>query len=126
VLEDVEERIREKAGTYFSTLKYGTGPFRPSDEGAIDQSRFQLLWPKTKDKRIHKIRYHIPYGHSLVELDVFQGDKRGLMVAEVGFRTQEEADAFVPPDWFGEEVTHDVGYTNYELASPLYDHQNNF
>ncbi len=116
MLEGIEERIREKAGTYVSTLKYGTGPYRSSDERAIDQSRFQLLWPKTKGKRIHKIRYHIPYERSLVELDVFQGDRHGLMVAEVEFRSQEEANAFVPPDWFGEEVTQNPRYTNYELA----------
>jgi len=35
---------------------------------------------------------------------------------EVEFDSNEEAVAFVPPAWLGEEVTHDKAHGNYSLA----------
>ena len=37
------------------------------------------------------------------------GALTGLSVAEVEFATEDAADAFEPPAWFGREVTDDLG-----------------
>jgi len=37
-------------------------------------------------------------------------------VAEVEFDTEESAHAFVPPDWFAEDVSERPEYSNRNLA----------
>jgi CYTH domain-containing protein len=54
----------------------------------------------------------------VVELDVFSGKNNGLVIAEVEFETQEQAELFQKPDWFGKEVTNDLAYRNSNLSKP--------
>ena len=59
----------------------------------------------------------IPLEHSLtVELDIFEDDLAPLVLAEVEFPDEESANAFVPPDWFGEDVTFSGKYHNSYLS----------
>ncbi len=51
-----------------------------------------------------------------IELDIFAGSLEGITLAEVEFATIEEADAFIPPSWFGEDVTYDKRYHNSEMS----------
>ena len=51
-----------------------------------------------------------------VELDVFQGYYEGLILAEVEFPSLEEAQKFVPPAWFGRDVTLSGEYQNSRLS----------
>ena len=53
-----------------------------------------------------------------VELDIFSGCYKGLILAEVEFPTIEDADSFTPPDWFGEDVTFSGLYQNSRLSNP--------
>ena len=62
------------------------------------------------------LSYRIPLPPYTVELDVFEGEHEGLWMAEVEFPSVEEAEAFTPPAWFGEEVTYDRRYRNSYLA----------
>jgi adenylate cyclase len=41
----------------------------------------------------------------------------GLVVAEIEFPSEEDAKAFQPPHWLGEEVTGDHRYMNETLAT---------
>lgn len=65
---------------------------------------------------IRKSRYCLPCGPCTIELDIFDPPLSPLVVAEVEFPTEEEALAFRPPDWFGEEVTYDRAYSNASLS----------
>ena len=47
---------------------------------------------------------------------MFSGVLAGLMVAEVEFGSEDQADAFEPPEWFGAEVTDDARFKNQKLA----------
>ena len=47
---------------------------------------------------------------------MYTGDLEGLVVAEVEFDSETAAEAFAPPEWFGEDVTEDVRYKNQRLA----------
>ena len=40
-----------------------------------------------------------------------------LVIAEVEFPTEEEANAFIPPNWFLEDVTCNPAYHNSTLSS---------
>lgn len=51
-----------------------------------------------------------------VELDIFEGTYAGLQIAEVEFGSTEEANAFTPPSWFGEDVTFSTKYHNSRLS----------
>lgn len=65
---------------------------------------------------IEKNRFRIPYQSFTIELDVFHGAYEGMTLAEVEFSTEEEADHFVAPDWFDQNVSGDYHYRNVYLA----------
>ncbi len=67
---------------------------------------------------IEKVRYLIPQGHLIWEIDVFSGDNAGLVVAEIELSDADEA--FDIPTWIGEEVTHDTRYYNTRLSREPY------
>ena len=58
----------------------------------------------------------IPYQGYTIELDVFENDLSPLVLAEVEFETEEEANTFTPPEWFGKDVTFDGRYHNSFLS----------
>ncbi len=113
---DIEVRIRKKGDKYFETVKAGSGLVRKESEKEITKEVFFDHWPLTEGKRVEKVRYEIEYGGKLIELDIYSGDLEGLVVAEVEFDSEEESVSFTPPEWFGEEVTHDERYKNKNLA----------
>ena len=63
---------------------------------------------------IEKIRHFVPHTDNLWEIDEFEGDNHGLVVAEI--ELSEIGKAFTKPDWLGAEVTHDLRYYNNNLA----------
>lgn len=90
---------------------------------AITQEMFNELLGSTVGTLIQKTRLTIPYGEHLIELDIYEEELDGLIVAEVEFSgadqetaTQAAAD-FVAPEWFGEEVTEDKRFKNQSLAT---------
>ncbi len=115
--DGTEVRVRRRDGETVLTVKGGTGRSRTEEEIAIDAGRFARLWPLTAGRRIEKTRYLIPIKDLHIELDVYSGALTGLVVAEVEFVSEQAADAFQPPAWFGTEVTDDARYKNQSLAS---------
>ncbi len=115
--DGTEVRIRRRDGAASLTVKAGGGRSRLEEEIVIDAERFARLWPLTEHRRLEKTRYLIPgSGELTIELDVYAGGLGGLMVAEVEFDSEDAADAFQPPEWFGSEVTEDGRFKNQKLA----------
>ncbi len=89
-------------------------------EAALTKEAYMHLRTKTDNNMIEKTRYIIPYSNRgkeyKIELDVFHGCLEGLVFAEVEFPGLEEADDFVGPDWFGEDVSDDRRYRNGFLS----------
>src|SRR5436190_340782 len=100
-----EVRIRRTKNRYVLTLKEGRGTSRVEREVHLPSSVAEVLWPLTKGRRLAKTRYRIPHAGLTIELDVYRGALRGLVVAEVEFRSDSALRRFVPPPWFGKEVT---------------------
>lgn len=50
------------------------------------------------------------------EIDIYEQQMEGLMVVEVEFEDEADAERFEAPEWFGREVTDDPAYTNAMLA----------
>ncbi len=67
---------------------------------------------------IDKTRYKVRSGAHTWELDVFHGENRGLVVAELELSSEDES--FEPPDWAGAEVSEDVRYYNVNLIKHPY------
>ena len=109
-----EVRLRQKADQFFQTVKLGEGVQRTEVEIALSREQFETLWPLTEGMRVEKVRYEIPLGALTIELDVYEGGE--LVVAEVEFETISESQSFVPPEWFGRDVTEDARYRNANLA----------
>jgi adenylate cyclase len=61
-----------------------------------------------------KTRHRVEAGGHVWEVDLFEGEHAGLVLAEVELSSEDEAIA--PPPWVGEEVTRDPRYQNSNLA----------
>ncbi len=89
---------------------------REEHEIELTPAQFETLWPLTAGRRLTKTRYAIPCAGRTIEIDVYEGKNRGLVVAEVEFDSENAARHFVPPDWFAEEVSDRPEYSNRNLA----------
>ena len=110
-------RVRIAPSSATLTVKAGEGLARTEVTAAITAAEAHALWPLTDGRRIHKHRVRLPLPDGLVaEVDRYHGDLDGLHTVEVEFTDEAAAAAFVPPPWFGEELTHENRWTNAALA----------
>ena len=109
-------RIRKEDREYTLTYKGKGMMAREEINMPLTKMSFLHLSEKIDGIPIVKTRYRIPLEPYVIELDVFDEPHVGLWMAEVEFPSIEEANAFVPPAWFGPEVTHDHRYHNVWLA----------
>ena len=115
-----EIRIRQLGGARFTlTVKRGAGLVREEWETEISRTEFDSLamrlCPDTV--MIEKRRYRILLadGHT-AELHVHEGHLAGFSYVEVEFPTEQAANCFEPPAWFGREVTEDARFSYGTLA----------
>ena len=110
-------RVRRDDNDYILTYKSKGLMVREEYNLPLTEEASRHLLVKADGRIITKERYCIPYGdHLTVELDVFDGDLAPLLLAEVEFASEEEANAFTPPAWFGEDVTFSSKYHNSTLS----------
>ena len=110
-------RIRKEDDNYYLTYKSKGLMTREEYNLPLNAEAFAHLKEKIDGILIQKRRYLIPLTDKLtIELDVFEGELAPLRLAEVEFETKEEAEHFVPPDWFGEDVTFSSKYHNSTLS----------
>lgn len=75
----------------------------------------QLLSDLCIHPLIEKIRYRVPWGGHVWEVDVFEGDNAGLIVAEIELPGHDTP--FSKPAWVGQEVSADPRYFNAALIT---------
>lgn len=121
-------RIRRMDDQYILTYKSRQGVpkmtgicINQEEEMPLTRDAYYHLLGKTDGRRIEKTRYTMMYpsgGRNYkIELDIFHGYYEGMVLAEVEFPSKEEADQFIPPDWFSENVSDDYHYSNAFLAA---------
>lgn len=124
-------RVRKEDNEYYLTYK-GSGMLaREESNLALNEESYYHLREKSDGNIISKKRYLIPLkrpgfkegwptppdDYSLtIELDIFDPPLAPLVMAEVEFGSYEAAEAFVPPDWFDEDVTYHKEYHNSYMA----------
>lgn len=110
-------RIRRQDDEYWLTYKSKGLMVREEYNLPLTSEAYEHLKSKTDGLLIAKTRYLMPLGNSLTaEVDVFEEEYEGLFLAEVEFSSEEEANAFCPPDWFGPDVTFSTAYHNSTLS----------
>ncbi len=110
-------RIRRNNDKYELTYKSSGLMSREEYNLPLDQASYEHLSEKIDGTLIIKKRYLLPLPEGLtIELDIFEGNLAPLKLAEVEFPTEEAANAFIPPAWFGEDVTFSGRYHNSYLS----------
>jgi len=106
-------RIRKEDNTYYLTYKGKGKMAREEYNLPLTAESYAHLREKIDGRLITKVRYLVPIHDGLTaEVDVFSSPQQGLHLAEVEFESIEAANGFVPPEWFGEDVTEDGRYHN--------------
>jgi len=98
----------------------------PSDSGARPEFEYDIPVDDAREMLdllcykplIDKIRYCIPFAGFIWEIDEFQGENEGLLMAEI--ELEYVGQEFTKPSWIGREVTGDSRYYNANLVKHPY------
>ena len=114
----VRVRVAGEDGTL--TIKYrGEGIARSEFEYSIPLNEAQaLLDGLDSGEVIEKMRFTFEQNGDVWEVDEFMGANEGLIVAEIELESEEQA--FMKPEWLGEEVSKVSRYLNVELSKLPY------
>lgn len=86
-------------------------------EPKIDSISFQILSNLIQGRIINKTRFYVSLDNGLrAELDIYHGELEGLVTVETEFRSENAANNFDIPCWYGKEITYDKRYKNKNLA----------
>lgn len=109
-------RVRRQDENYYLTYK-GSGMLAREEYNLpLNQESYEHLVKKCDGNIIRKKRYCIPYNRYTIELDVFDSPFAPLVLAEVEFPSVEEAQQFIPPEWFDKDVTYEPQYHNSNMS----------
>lgn len=110
-------RIRKQDDDYVLTYKGKGKMAREEHNLPLNSNAYAHLREKIDGILIKKTRYLVPIHAGLMaEVDVFSNPYDGLHLVEVEFDSIEEANSFIPPEWFGEDVTEDGRYHNSHMS----------
>lgn len=110
-------RIRRQDNSYILTYKSAGLLSREEYNLPLTREAYEHLIPKTDGILLSKRRYVIPIENNLtIELDYFDAPYETLCLAEIEFPTEEAANAYQAPKWFGEDVTYSGQYHNSTLS----------
>ena len=117
-------RLRKKGDKLELTKKF---PINGQDSSEQEEHTIKLsekefdAVSKLDGKRVRKIRYYygLP-GGQLAEIDVFKDELEGLVLADFEFKTKEEKDNFLMPDFCLADVSQDKWLAGGLLAGKSY------
>lgn len=116
-------RVRREDEKYYMTYKGSGLMSREEYNLPLTAESYEHLKKKADGNIISKTRYLIPLEKDqlVAEVDVFEKPFAPLIMAEVEFESEEQANAFVAPEWCGEEVTFDGRYHNSYMSKMKFD-----
>lgn len=134
-------RIRREDDNFYLTYK-GSGMMQREEINMpLTSEGYYHLLLKADGNVISKKRYLIPLDHPqviegtpkppdeytlLIELDIFDKPFAPLSMAEVEFGSVEAAQNFLPPEWFGQDVTYEPKYHNSHMAMTDIEKEDDF
>ncbi len=112
-------RVRVVRDEAWLTIKGASvGATRAEFEYPIPLADAQQLLALCDGPVVRKTRRVVEHAGARWEIDEFEGDNAGLVVAEIELPSEDAP--FERPDWLGAEVTHDPRYFNSSLATAPY------
>ena len=115
-------RVRRDNDDYYLTYKGSGMMAREEYNLPLTKDSYEHLIKKADGNIITKKRYEIPDGNGYtIELDIFEGAFNGTVIAEVEFNTIEEADNYIMPAFFTEDVTNNPEYHNSNMSKKKFD-----
>lgn len=109
-------RVRTVDDRGYLTVKGITiGATRKEFEYDIPAADAAVLLDMCEQPLVEKVRYRIPLGGLVWEVDEFEGANQGLVVAEVELASEDQR--IERPEWIGDEVTGDPRYFNSNLIA---------
>ena len=117
-------RIRAGGGKGYLTIKGEThGAVRDEFEYEVPiKDANKLLAKFCNSPLIEKRRYKVKSGELVWEIDEFEGENKGLILAEAELTSEDQEIEL--PDWIGKEVTGDPKYYNVNLVKNPYSKWN--
>ncbi len=106
-------RIEDDTHAVFCIKGKTTGISNPEYEWRVPLIVGRFLYWCCGRRIVTKVRHHVPHGAFLFEVDEFKGTLRGLTMAEVELKS--ENDRIDLPVWIGKEVSRDARYKNVML-----------
>lgn len=113
----VRIRIRGEKG-YLTIKGKNENLTRKEFEYEIPLSEANELLDLCEKPIIEKTRHLVNQGKHTWEIDVFEGDNKGLIVAEIELTSENQS--FETPAWIGKEVSADARYFNSSLIKLPY------
>ncbi len=110
-------RLRIQENNVFLTIKgacSSDGTTRVEWEKQLSINDANTLLPLCLPGGIQKTRHHVPFNEYLFEVDVFEDELSGLVLAEIEIENANQKIEL--PDWIGMEVTGDKRYFNSHLG----------
>jgi len=109
-------RIRIANDRAFLTIKgKPKGIVRTELEYEIPKNEAEVMLNMCLDFPVEKTRFIEKIGNLNWEIDVFEGVNKGLVLAEVELKDENQKVDL--PEWIGEEVSHDKRYFNSWLST---------
>lgn len=109
-------RVRVKGDKGYLTIKGKTiNTTRAEYEYEIPLSDALEMMDLCENPLIEKTRYEVLANGDLWEIDVFEGDNKGLIVAEIELESEDQE--ITLPLWIAKEVSHERKYFNSELIN---------
>jgi adenylate cyclase len=106
--------------SYSMAKKKGKGLSREEIEFDIMEETYDQQLMQAKKIPLIKFRHSLVIDGRKFDLDVFQNSTfNNLITIEIEFNSIESANAFIPPTWFGLDVTSDVTYKNQSLWAEI-------
>lgn len=116
--KDKTYRLRKMDNKLFYCEKGNGLVSRDEFEIEITKEKYNSLIQFAENNVIRKTRYFIPLGYDnlVAELDIYYDKLEGLKTVEVEFKEDYDLSSFVPPSWFGKDVTSEPKFKNANLA----------
>ncbi|WP_424769407.1 CYTH domain-containing protein [Paenibacillus sp. sgz302251] len=99
------------------TFKLGNGLSREEIEYSISESIYEQVVNAFGFVPLTKNRITAEWDGRIVEIDIY--DQIKLAVLEVEFESEEIANAFAAPEWFGKDISSDRQYSNKKVWREL-------
>lgn len=123
---DEEIRLRQTTDlidgspVHYLTKKTGSGLVREENEMEISKEVYNSLLQASTAEPIIKTRAITNVMGYKIEIDVYQNEElKDLIIAEIEFNSEEQANNAQLPVWLSEEVTYNRAYKNQSLWTKI-------